>query len=106
MCRKDTLGQGAGFEQSKAQQDGISQYDPDAPDNVICVGDVLYQNRIDTDTDHNQKALEAQCKKRPQVVLSSVTLLPIAEGGEGDWGQAGDQIDLNHTAINNDEDDR
>ena len=104
MGAHDRFGQASGLEEREAQQHRVAHDAPDAPDDVICKGDRLDQHRIDADADHDQKALEAQSEQRSQIVLADVALFPVAERGERDRSKARHEIDLHHTAIDDDKD--
>ena len=79
MCVEDAAGEGAGLEQGEAEQDGVPNDTPDGCDGVGCEGDALNQNSVDTDADHDEKALQTQSQQTAQVVLTDLTLLFTAE---------------------------
>ena len=73
-------------------------------DNVVGERDGLDQYGVDPDTDHDQESLEAEGCEGSQVILSDLALLPVPEGREGDRCQADHEIDLDHSPVDNDED--
>ena len=104
MGAHDRFGQASSLEEREAQKHRIAHDTPDASDDVIRKGDCLDQHRIDADADHDQEALEAQSEQGSQIVLADVALFPVAERRERDRSKAGHEIDLHHTAIDDDKD--
>ena len=104
MGAHDRFGQASGLEKREAQKHGVAHDAPDTSDDVIRKGNRLDKHRIDANADHNQEALEAQSKQCSQIILADMTLFPIAERGERDRSKTGHEVDLHHTAINDDKD--
>lgn len=104
MRREDALGESPGLEKCEAEQHGIAHHCPDGCDNVVGERDGLDQHGVDPDTDHDQESLEAEGREGPQVILADLALLSVPEGREGDRCQADHEIDLDHSSVNNDED--
>ena len=103
MRPKNTLRYAASLKQHKGQQNGIAHGSPNGPDGIAAAGNGLDKHRIDGHTYQNEQPLEAHGKQGLQVVLSCAAQLPVGEGRYGDGGQAGEQIDLQHTAIGDNE---
>ena len=79
---------GARLEKSKAEQDGIAHTAPYRAYHVPARGNPLYQYRIDSDTDDNQKPLKAHRQQGTEIVLAHVPNLPVDYRCKGDWGKA------------------
>ena len=79
MCVEDAAGESAGLEQGEAEQDGVPDDAPNGGDGVGCKRDALNQNSVDTDADHDEKALQTQSQQAAQVVLTDLALLFAAE---------------------------
>ena len=60
MGSEKAFGHATGLKEGKAQEDGIAHAPPDGSRQVIGCSDFLYQHRINTDADHNEKCLEAK----------------------------------------------
>ena len=105
MRAEHAPGDGTRFEQAETKQNGIAHAAPNGPDGIAACGDALHQHSINCHAYKNQQSLKADGEQGLDVVLSSASDLPVGEGGNGDWGQAGDQVYFNHAAIDNDEDD-
>ena len=105
MCAKQGFCQAAGLEQSVAQQNRIAHATPDGRGYVVArCGDALHQHRVDAHADHNEEGLEAQGQQRTKIVLPRGTPLPVDHRGKGNWSNGGDQIHLNHSAVDHQED--
>ena len=80
MCIEYGFGKPTGLEQSEAQKYRVSHNAPQGTDNVLREGDTLNEYGVDSNTDQNEEALEANSKQRTQIVLSYLRLLPVAKG--------------------------
>ena len=58
MGIEDGFGKTSGLEQGETEQNGIAQGCPYSLDDVSFRGDVLHQDGINADTDHDEKGLE------------------------------------------------
>ena len=101
---QDALGESPGLEKREAEQHGIAHHCPDGCNNVVGERDGLDPHGLDPDTDHDQESLEAEGRKGSQVILADLALLPVPEGRKGDRRQADHEIDLDHSSVDNDED--
>ncbi len=90
------------LEQGKAEQHGISHASPDSRADVAGHGDIPHQHRIDTHADNDQKRLESQGEQGAEIVLSHLPPFPVEHGRHGDRGYGSHQINLHHTAIDDD----
>ena len=104
MGIEDGFGKTSGLEQGETEQNGIAQGCPYSLDDVSFRGDVLHQDGINADTDHDEKSLEGQGQKGAKIILSHTAPFPVDHGGHGDWPHRRDQIDLDHAAIDDQED--
>ncbi len=104
MGIEDGFGKTSGLEQGEAEQNRVAQGGPYGLDDVSFRGYVLHQDGIDTDADHDEKSLEGQGQKGTKIILSHTAPFPVDHGGHGDWPHRRDQIDLDHTAIDDQED--
>lgn len=104
MGIEDGFGKTSGLEQGEAEQNRIAQGGPDGFDDVGFRGNVLHQDGIDADTDHDEKGLKGQGQKGAKIILSHTAPFPVDHGGHGDGSHRRDQIDLDHAAINDQED--
>ena len=65
---------------------------------------VVDQNCVDTDTDHNEKTLESQCKQALEVVRADAAPFSVCHRGYGNWCNAHGAVNFNHSAVENDRD--
>lgn len=87
MGIEDGLGKTSGLEQGEAEQNGIAEGGPYGLDDVGFRGNVLHQDGINTDTDHDEEGLEGQCQEGPKIILSHTAPFPVDHGGHGDGPQ-------------------
>ncbi len=104
MGIEDGFGKTSGLEQSEAEQNGVAEGGPNGLDDVGFRGDVLHQDGINADTDHDEKSLEGQSQQGAKIVLPHTTPFPVDHGGHGDGPYRRDQVDLDHAAIDDQED--
>ena len=104
MGIEDGFGKTSGLEQGEAEQNRVAQGGPYGLDDVNFRGNVLDQDGIDADTDHDEKGLECQGQKGAKIILSHTAPFPVHHGGHGDGSHRRDQIDLDHPAIDDQED--
>ena len=104
MGIEDGFGKTSGLKQGETEQNGIAQGGPYSLDDVSFRGDVLHQDGINADTDHDEKGLECQGQKGAKIILSHTAPFPVDHGGHGDGSHRRDQIDLDHSAIDDQED--
>ena len=97
--------QAAGLEQCVAQQNRIAHAPPYGRRYVVAgCGDALHQHGIDAHADHNEEGLEAQGQQGAKVVLPRGAPFPVDHRGKGNRPYGGDQIHLNHSAVDHQED--
>ena len=104
MRVEDWFREATGFKQSEAQQDCVAHRAPDRAADVLVGSNWLDEHGIDRDTDNNEKSLEAECQQRTQVVLADTAPLAVGERCHRDWSDRCNEIDLNHAAIDDQED--
>lgn len=92
-----------GLKERKAQQDRIAHAAPDGHNDVGFGGNTLHQHGVDRHTDDDEKCLEAQGDQRAQIVLAHTAPFLAHHGGHGDGRDAGDEVNLDHSAVDDDE---
>ena len=85
MGIEDGFGKTSGLEQGEAEQNGIAEGGPDGLDDVGFRGDILHQDGIDADADHDEKSLEGQGQKGAKIILpipphSRLTMMAMGMG--------------------------
>lgn len=76
------------FKQSEAKQYSVTHDTPNICNNIVRKCDALYQYRIDSDADQNQKSLEAESQQRTEIILSKLVLFPVRKGCKRDRSKA------------------
>ena len=105
MRSKQRFCEAAGLEKREAQEDRVAHAAPNSAGNIVAAQrNALHQYCVDPHTDHNEKRLEAQGQQGAEIILPHHALLPISEGGKRNWGQAGHQVDFDHSAVDDYED--
>ena len=95
----------AGLKEGEAQEHRVPHAPPDSAGNVVAAKrNTFHQHRIDAHTDHNEERLEAQGQQGAEIVLSRVSPFPVDHCGKWDGTYRSDQIHLNHSAVNDQED--
>ena len=95
----------AGLKESKAQKHRVPHAPPDSAGNVVAAErNTFHQHRIDAHADHNEERLEAQGQQRTEIVLPCVSPFPVDHRGKWDGTYRSDQIHLNNSAVNDQED--
>ena len=92
-----------GLEKDEAQQHRISHAGSDSPHHVAACRDTLYQNGVDSHADYDKHLLEPNSEKELEIVVPHVPGLPVGDSSEGDRGKAGNQVNLYHAPVDNDE---
>jgi len=103
MGIEDGFGKTSGLEQGETEQNGIAEGGPYCLDDVGFRGDVLHQDGINTDTNHDEEGLEGQCQEGAKIILSHTAPFSVDHGGHRDGSDRRDQIDLDHSAIDDQE---
>ena len=63
---------------------------------IACAANLTNQDGVDGDTNHNEKALQAQGHKAAQVVVAHLAPFPVGHGGKGDRANGAIDIDFHH----------
>ena len=85
MGIEDGFGKTSGLEQGETEQNRVAQGGPYGLDDVNFRGNVLDQDGIDADTDHDEKSLEGQGQKGAKIILpipphSRLTMMAMGMG--------------------------
>ena len=108
MGAEDAFGDRPGFHQHEAQQAPYSRYSsPNRPDGIAACCDALNEHRVNCNTYKDQHALESP-RQTGSLHDSSgpvAAKLPVGKRSNGDGGQTGQQIDFQHPAIHQNEND-
>ena len=105
MSAKDTLGNAPGLKEHEAKQNRVAHSSPNRPNGIAACCDALNEHRVNCNTYKNQQPLKAHGKQGLDVVLSGAAKLPVGKRSNGDGGQTGQQIDFQHSAIYQNEND-
>ena len=105
MSAKDTLGNAPGLKEHEAKQNRVAHSSPNRPDGIAACCDALNEHRVNCNTYKNQQPLKAHGKQGLDVVLPGAAKLPVGKRSNGDGGQTGQQLDFQHPAIHQNEND-
>ena len=100
---KDRFRQASGFEERKAEQDGIPCTAPDCALDVSGCGDGFDQHGVDSYTDHDQKALKPERKQGFQIVFSHFAPFAVGKCGKRDRADGRKQVNFQHPPVNDEE---
>lgn len=105
MSAKDTLGNAPGLKEHEAKQNRVGHSSPNRPNGIAACCDALNEHCVNCNTYKDQQPLKAHGKQGLDVVLPGATKLPVGKRSNGDGGQTGQQIDFQHPAIHQNEND-
>ena len=105
MGPEDTPGDTARFEQHETQKHRVAHSAPNGADGVAAGGDALDEHRVDRHAHQDEQPLESDGEQGLDVVLAHAPQLPVGKGRHRDGGQTGHDVDFQHTAIHDNEND-
>lgn len=102
MGIEDRLGKCSGLEEREAQDDRVRCHGEQSRVDICRDYHVVDKDSIDTDTDHDEEALERQSEKPLEVVRADAAPFMVAHSGNRNRCNADSAVNLNHSTIQDD----
>ena len=102
MGIEDGFGESSGLKQREAQNNRVCCYREQSRVDICRDYHVVDEDSIDSDTDHDEEALERQSEKTFEVVRADAAPFVVAHGSNRNRCNADGAVNLNHSTIQDD----
>ena len=104
MSIENRLSKRSGLKQREAQDDCVRCHGEQCRVDICRDNHVVDEDCVDTDTNHDEEALERQSEKPLEVVRADAAPFSVTHGSNRDRRNADGAVNLNHSTIQDDRD--